>query len=688
MFKWLTESIKSFRNKGDSNYSEKAMLSRSGEGVEEFNDNNLGYGVTGLTSFNLFYKNYLQKSFQNELEKIGEYRRMATMPEISDVIDDIVVEATQENKDGEIINLTIFDEDINKNENITKILYDEFNNLFYNKLDINEKLPELIKTYVVDGRVYFERIISERKRDEGIVGIKKLPTETMDYNYNPKTGKINFFYQIISSTSKIPNTFEEAEADPGIVAFYPEQIGFIDYGVYGRTRKDVKGYLDNVGTPYNQLKLLEVSIIIYRVIRAPERLVYKIDTGSMPRDKALKFVEKIKQSMSKKQSYDSVTGKLTNEPSLLGMLDNYLLPQCLSLKTRIPLLNGRTKTLSELIDDYNNGIRNEVFSIDQTTGSIVKGGVTWAGVTRKNADLVRVTLDNGEHVDCTPDHKCVLRRSEEVEAKDIKEYTTLMTNSLVVNHKVVKVETLDYKEDTGCLTVVDRKNNHNFALSCGVFVKNSADGRGSDISTISGNFDALKTLEDLYYFQKKLYSALRYPISRIISRHEKSEEPLFGGRSGNEISRDEVKWGKLLERKVQNPFSNVLLDLFLLHLEFKGLKKQYDLNRDKLSITFNAPSYYKEHQQQMHLETRTSNYMALANNPEFSKYYLMREYLGWTDEEIKANADGHKKDIKLGFKQDPSEMEGGFGQSQQQKPEEPGQDDEDPDESYLKEESF
>ncbi|MFW5795224.1 MAG: portal protein [Bacillota bacterium] len=121
------------------------------------------------------------------------------------------------------------------------------------------------------------------------------------------------------------------------------------------------------------------------------------------------------------------------------------------------------------------------------------------------------------------------------------DYTELKKN-IKVNHKVVKVEKLNYREDTGCLTIKDPGKNHNFAVSAGVFVKNSADGRGSQIDTIGGNFSSFAELDDIYYFQRKLYRALKYPMSRVTKMHENQEgDILFAGGRMGEITRDEIK---------------------------------------------------------------------------------------------------------------------------------------------------
>ena len=151
-------------------------------------------------------------------------------------------------------------------------------------------------------------------------------------------------------------------------------------------------------------------------------------------------------------------------------------------------------------------------------------------------------------------------------------------------------------------------------------------------------------MNDIHYFQRKLYKALKYPMSRVSQMHEKEESNIIvgGGRMG-EITRDELKWSKFLERQ-QNKFKQAFLDLFLLHLQFKKLKKQYELSRSQLRINFTPPNHYKEELDQMVLQARMDNYQNLANNPEFSKTFLMRRYLGYTDDDLKELEEGFKKD--------------------------------------------
>ena len=527
----LEEAITAFANKGKSGVSDAFLRATQGEGIGDLAMAD-AFGSTSLGSFNLFYNKYINKAYANEVAKIEEYRRMSKMPEVADVLEDAVNESTQEEDETKkVLKLEILDKDISKNKNIVKNLNDEFNKVFFDRIEIGDKIQEMFRTFLIDGRCYYERIIQVNKPKEGIMNIKKLPTLTMDYDYDRKTGKTINYYQYLSTRSKMPISKAEAEKDEKVIVFEPEQIGLIASGIYGINRKDIIGYLDNARIPYNQLNLLETSLIIYRIVRAPERYVFKIDTGNMPKDKALKFVEKIKTKFYKKQTYNPETGRLTQEPNVMSILENFWLPQ-------------------------------------------------------------------------------------------------------------------------------------------------SADGRGSDVDTVGGNPAGFAELDDVYYFARKLYRALKYPMSRVTAQQEKREaEVLFGGTSVGEISRDEIKWSKFLEKQ-QIQFCKEFRDLFLLHLQFKGMKAEYNVTKSKLNVVMVSPSHYREQMAQNFLAQRFDNYNSLAGNEEMSKYYMMKKYLKWDETEIKENSDGLKKDVELGFKEGPDEETetggggfGGFGGGEEKKEE-------------------
>lgn len=898
----IEEATKEFAHVGLRQTPEEQAASK-GEGWESIHQIP-GVGHLSLQSFNSFYSNYIDRMYENEVGKIFTYREMAAFTEVADVIEEATNESTQVDQDDKVIHLEIIDPELAKNENIVNNLNKEFNNLFYNQFsnaqdNFQDKLWDMVRSYYIDGRVYYEKVINTNDKTKGIVNLKKLPAETMDYIYNPTNGEIEVFMQYLRKAQGVqrPKTIEEAEKREDVILFYPEQIGFVNYGIYGRTKQEIFGFLEKARVPYNQLKLLEISVIIYRLIRSPERLVFRIDTGNMPRDKALKYVEKIKQKLSKKQTYNPETGELSNEPEIF----------CIRKNTEIPLLDGRYPTLEEIIKEHNKGKENWVYSINQKTLDIEPGKIVNAAITRKNEKLIRTWFDNDSYIDTTYDHKFILRDGNECRANELQVGKSLMplykrkkpmpshhldyekiynpgtnqwrwthrissrnikknevrhhldynrfnnnptnlkimdkqihlkfhqdllkerwindydgqvesirngvkkwysnpdnqkrhsewvikTNieqnkttkmrkvlnipevrkkqkeavkknmierfsnpenrkkmrkiksilfddflikrlydllekyyptrdkllkilsddsifmnhlkkinekqsfsniqynhinkqtlwkiieylgfkdypdfkqNFVYNHKIVKIEYIEERDDTGCITV---EGNHNFAVKgCSsntsddkdnslIFIKNSmlenfylpqsADGRGSQIDTIGGNPAGFAELDDIYYFARKMYRALKYPMSRVNASQEKQDSDImFGGSQTGEISRDEVKWAKFLERQ-QNKFNREFTKLFLLHMEFRGLKREYGLNMKKIRVRLNAPSNYKEQMEQNFQETRYNNYQALADRDEISKYYLMKKFLKWDEDDIKENVEGLKKDRELGL---------------------------------------
>lgn len=170
--------------------------------------------------------------------------------------------------------------------------------------------------------------------------------------------------------------------------------------------------LDGIFKVYKQKELLEDAMIIYRVQRAPERRIFYIDTGDMPPHKAATFLEKIKNEVHQKRIPNKTGGSQ-------NVLDAQYNPLCLSLDTCIPLLDGRTLTLSELIQEYKSGKENWTYSCDPITGKILPGNITWAGITRQNAQVIKLHLSNGLSITLTPDHKIPVLGRGFVEAKDI-----------------------------------------------------------------------------------------------------------------------------------------------------------------------------------------------------------------------------------------------------------------------------
>lgn len=505
-----------------------------GEGYSEIQDiaQAIG-GIRGVGTFKSFYNDHIVEVYRNEFAKIDKYREMADMPEIADVIEDACNEAVQEDDDGNILNLKIINSEISENDQVSSRLYEEFDELFYNRIDLIDVLWDAFKTFLIDGRVYLEKIIDPNSPKDGILGLVRLPTETMDFSYDEKTDEIKRFYQHTTGQFKIPQNMEEKEmmiAQGELIEFYPEQIMYINYGQYGKSKKEIFSYLEKAKIAYNQLKLLEISVIIYRLVRSPERFVFKVDVGNMPQSKAMAYVEKVKNAYTQRQSYDPRNGTLTNEPEILSLLDN-------------------------------------------------------------------------------------------------------------------------------------------------IFVPVNADGRGSSVETIGGNSAGFAELDDIYYFQRKLYKALKYPMSRVSMQERKEEGGIVFPNQGSvgEITRDEIKWNKFLSRQ-QTKFEKELLNIFLVHLNMKGIMKELELDVADFKVSMNPPNFYDRQLEQKFKESKLNLYNTANGNEEFSKVWCMKYYLGLSDEDIQENFELMEKDIEYGIKEAISEggqLAGGFEGAPTEEYEEP-----------------
>lgn len=205
--------------------------------------------------------------------------------------------------------------------------------------------------------------------------------------------------------------------------------------------------LESVFKVFRQKELLEDAILIYRIQRAPERRVFYVDVGQIRPDRANAYLERFKNEIQQRRipsrsGGTETIGDTSYQP--LSQIDDYyfavgeggrssrveILPGgenlgCYSLDTQIRLLNGTDKTILELQEDIKNGITNWTYSCHPITGEIVPGKITWAGPTRKNARVMKFTLDNGKSFICTPDHKFPIRGVGFVEAKDLVEGQSL-----------------------------------------------------------------------------------------------------------------------------------------------------------------------------------------------------------------------------------------------------------------------
>jgi hypothetical protein len=401
---------------------------------------------------------------------------------------------------------------------------------------------------------------------------------------------------------------------------------------------------------FKQLSALEDSVIIYRLVRAPERRVFYIDMGNIPPQRQKAHLESIKNELRQRRMPNTADNK--------EVIDGTFNPQCLDMNTKIPLLDGRTLTITELELEHKDGKQNWAYSCNPTTGEIVPGLISWAGKTRLNAEVVKITLDNGQELICTPDHKIVASKLGFVEAQHLIEGQKLIpfnkiNNDLLIDRVVTKIEKIS-NMDTGCITIDKDEiyhNYHTFAIEGGIFVKNSisedfffgqnAQGRGSRVEVLPGG-ENLGELHELMFFRRKIFAGLCVPSSYISSYDQQQQPAQYNDGKMGVAYIEELRFANYV-RRIQNKVEQVM------DREFKLYLKAIGLNIDDWLFVLRLPepqnfSVYR----QLALDADFINaYKSIEDSKIISERYKLKRYLGWTEDELQLNERMLKQELEL-----------------------------------------
>jgi hypothetical protein len=608
----------SFKNKGVQ--EEKELLSPVPPQLDDESTIITTGGGFMNTSYNLDFNS------SNKKILIEKYRELSLHSEIESAIDEIINEAIVTGE-AESPVAVILDK-LPFSEEIKEVITQEFENIL-TLLDFNENAYEIFKRWYVDGRIFFSVVIDAKNTKDGIQELRYIDPREIE--------KIKEVKEELSKRGvKLQKTVQEYYIYKDVKlpadSVASSNSGLIDY----RNKSIVISYLHKAIKPYNQLRMLEDATVIYRLARAPERRVFKIGTGGLPKIKAEQYVNGLMNKFRGKLVYDSATGDLKDDARSLSILEDFWIPVgedgkttdistlpggCLAMNTEVPLLDGRVLTLNELTDEYKSGKENWTYSCHPTTGEIVPGLISWAGVTQESAKVMKLTFDNGKELICTPDHKFPIFDVGFVEAKDLTVGQSMIpTTKTVDNISISRIEYLDEKIQVGTLTIdSDEKlhNYHTFALAVGIFTKNSNLGEMGDVE----------------YFRKKLYRALHVPITRI------TEGSSFNTGRSAEIDREEVKFNKFIKR-LRLRFSALFTDLLRSQLILKNIvtPEEWDLHiKNRLFYDFRKDSHFAEYNE-AEIQSRRMELASTAiglGDEYFSPAYIKKYFLKLSDEEIK-----------------------------------------------------
>ena len=405
--------------------------------------------ASGAGAFGQFLD--LEGTVKNEFDLIGRYRGMALQPECETAIDDIVNEIIVDTGKTDLVTLNL--SNLNVGDKVKKELHREFKTIL-RLLDFRNLGYDIFKRWYIDGRVYYHCIIDPEKPDEGLselriidgLKLKKVreeqqpSAEELQNSMNmPIIPKFDEYYIYAPA-----GFFTKESGSKAQIKISKDSIAYSGSGLMDAGRKMVLGYLHKAIKPLNNLRMVEDAQIVYRVSRAPERRIFYVDVGNLPKIKAEQYMRDIMQRYKNKIVYDANTGEVKDDRKFQSILEDFWLP----------------------------------------------------------------------------------RREG---------------------------------------------------------------GRGTEITTLPGGQN-LADIEDILFFQKKLYKALNVPLSRMSDEQSSG----FFGRA-SEITRDEIKFGKFLDR-LRSRFNNLFYDLLKKQCLLKGIANEEDWEqiRDDVLFVYETDTHFDE----------------------------------------------------------------------------------------------
>ena len=312
-------------------------------------------GALTITSA-AYYGTYvdLDGTAKNDVELISRYREMAMQPEIESAIDDIIGEAICQDDDGKIIKIIL--DDLKQPDKIKNAIRAEFNTVL-RLLNYNNMAQDIFRRYYVDGRMYYHIIIDRTKPMEGIKELRYIDPRKLRKIREVKKQKdertgvemmdlINEYYIFNDKVT----TGSSQNFGPVGVRITVDSIISVVSGLMDSRRAMVLSYLHKAIKPLNQLRMIEDATVIYRISRAPERRIFYIDVGNLPKLKAEQYLRDIMVKYKNKLVYDASTGEVRDDRKHLSMLEDFWLPRREGGKgTEITTLPGG-QNLGELED--------------------------------------------------------------------------------------------------------------------------------------------------------------------------------------------------------------------------------------------------------------------------------------------------------------------------------------------------
>lgn len=294
-------------------------------------------------------------SIKTDIDLIKKYRDMALHPEVESAIADICNEAIV--YDDTLSTVKIDTANIDVSQSIKNKIEDEFEEIL-KLLNFNRRGFEIFRKWYVDSRIYYHIIVDESNKKKGIKELRPIdPVKIRKIRRILKKPLDQNRAQGAQVVAGIQEFYVYNESEPNSTALSmeglkisPDAICFVHSGLYDAYKKKIIGYLHKAIKALNQLRMIEDAVVIYRITRAPERRVFYVDVGNLPKQKAEEYVRGLMQKYRNKLMYDPTTGEIADSRKHLSMLEDFWMPRREGGRgTEISTLEGG-QNLSEMDD--------------------------------------------------------------------------------------------------------------------------------------------------------------------------------------------------------------------------------------------------------------------------------------------------------------------------------------------------
>ena len=292
-----------------------------------------------------FFGSYvdIEGVYKTENDLIRRYRSMALYPETDSAIEDIVNEAIVSDTDDSPVEIEL--SNLNASDNIKKKVREEFKYIL-ELLDFDKKAHEIFRNWYIDGRLYYNKVIDQKNPQDGIQELRYVDAAKMKYvRQVKKEGKdsIQAAQKQYAANETHGYNFPEIEeyfiytpgtgntqygGNPGKgVRMTRDSVTYCTSGLVDRNKGTTLSWLHKAIKPLNQLMMIEDALVIYRLSRAPERRIFYIDVGNLPKVKAEQYLRDVMMRYRNKLVYDANTGEIRDDKKFMSMMEDFWLPR-------------------------------------------------------------------------------------------------------------------------------------------------------------------------------------------------------------------------------------------------------------------------------------------------------------------------------------------------------------------------